>query len=75
MPKIDPSITGINMYWPSVGYERKFFELERAEQKNFRAEPSASDIPNFFFRAEPSSSGKSFERLRAPSSASKTERA
>ena len=55
--------------WPSVsisvGYERKFFELERAERKNFRAEPSASDITRNDFRAEPSSSGKSFERLRA----------
>ena len=49
----------------SVGYERKFFELEQAEQKNFRAEPSASDITRNDFRAEPSSSGKSFERLRA----------
>ena len=49
----------------SVGYERKFFELERAERKNFRAEPSASDITRNDFRAEPSSSGKSFERLRA----------
>ena len=61
-------------WWPSrddlslsisVGCERKFFELERAERKNFRAEPSASDITRNDFRAEPSSSGKSFERLRA----------
>ncbi len=49
----------------SVGYERKFFELERAERKKFRAEPSTSENYKINFRAEPSSSGKSFERLRA----------
>ena len=49
----------------SVGYERIFFELERAERKNFRAEPSTSENYKINFRAEPSSSGKSFERLRA----------
>ena len=59
----------------SVGYERKFFELERAERKNFRAEPSTSENYKINFQAEPSSSGKSFEQLRAASSASKTERA
>ena len=54
-----------NIVHTSVGYERKFSELERAERKNFRAEPSASDITRNDFRAEPSSSGNSFERLRA----------
>ena len=36
----------------SVGYERKFFELERAERKNFRAEPSTSENYRINFRAE-----------------------
>ena len=48
-----------------VGYECKFFELERAERKNFRAEPSTSENYKINFRAELSSSRKFFEWLRA----------
>ena len=44
---------------------RKFHELERAERKNFQAEPSTSENYKINFRAEPSLSGKSFEQLRA----------